>query len=152
MLSQAKINSLLADRIRRCDASHLFRFLPLLFPLLLPPSSSLSSFLLLLPPSLSAAGPVPSPFDCFLANRGLKTLHIRMREHQKNAMAVAQFLNSSPYVTEVMYPGGQREHHQYIKHEQLSTMDDGVTSCRHELAKHFHLLIPLEAERLSLGM
>ena len=54
---------------------------------------------------LSAAGPVPSPFDCFLANRGLKTLHIRMREHQRNAMAVAQFLSSSPYVAEVMYPG-----------------------------------------------
>ena len=61
---------------------------------------------------LSAAGPVPSPFDCFLANRGLKTLHIRMREHQRNAMAVAQFLSSSPYVAEVMYPGigGQRGH------------------------------------------
>ncbi|KAL5486743.1 hypothetical protein EMCRGX_G019262 [Ephydatia muelleri] len=52
-----------------------------------------------------AGGAVPSPFDCYLANRGLKTLHLRMREHQKNAFAVARFLQASPHVTEVMYPG-----------------------------------------------
>jgi cystathionine gamma-lyase len=34
-------------------------------------------------------GGVPSPFDCFLAIRGLKTLKLRMKEHCKNAMAVA---------------------------------------------------------------
>ena len=71
---------------------------------------------------LSAAGPVPSPFDCFLANRGLKTLHIRMREHQRNAMAVAQFLSSSPYVAEVMYPGGWVEGALSSEDEHLSTM------------------------------
>lgn len=53
----------------------------------------------------NASGMVPSPFDSFLANRGLKTLHIRMREHQKNAMAVAKFLEASPQVTRVIYPG-----------------------------------------------
>ncbi|KAL5486877.1 hypothetical protein EMCRGX_G019413 [Ephydatia muelleri] len=52
-----------------------------------------------------AGGAVPSPFECYLANRGLKTLHLRMREHQKNAFAVARFLQASPHVTEVMYPG-----------------------------------------------
>ena len=77
---------------------------------------------------LSAAGPVPSPFDCFLANRGLKTLHIRMREHQRNAMAVAQFLSSSPYVAEVMYPGGWVEGALSSEDEHLSTMEDGVMS------------------------
>ncbi len=54
---------------------------------------------------LIACGTVPSPFDCFLANRGMKTLHVRMREHQKNATAVAQFLETSPYVEKVIYPG-----------------------------------------------
>ncbi|XP_064386612.1 putative cystathionine gamma-lyase 2 isoform X1 [Halichondria panicea] len=53
----------------------------------------------------NACGTVPSPFDCFLANRGMKTLHVRMREHQKNATAVAQFLETSPYVEKVIYPG-----------------------------------------------
>ena len=53
----------------------------------------------------SALGPVPSPFDCFLANRGLKTLHLRMRQHQINALAVARFLEKNPRVQRVIYPG-----------------------------------------------
>ena len=53
----------------------------------------------------SAIGPVPSPFDCFLANRGLKTLHLRMRQHQVSAMAVAKFLEQNPRVEKVVYPG-----------------------------------------------
>ena len=52
-----------------------------------------------------ASGGIPSPFDSYLANRGLKTLHIRMREHQRSAMAVAKYLESSPYVQRVIYPG-----------------------------------------------
>lgn len=52
-----------------------------------------------------AVGCVPSPFDCYLANRGLKTLHLRMREHQRNATAIAKHLEKSPYVVQVFYPG-----------------------------------------------
>jgi len=50
-------------------------------------------------------GSVPSPFDCYLALRGLKTLHIRMREHEKNAIAIAKFLENHPKVLRVIYPG-----------------------------------------------
>ncbi|XP_054150516.1 cystathionine gamma-lyase-like [Melozone crissalis] len=50
-------------------------------------------------------GAVPSPFDCFLCNRGLKTLHIRMKLHFHNGLAVAKFLESHPRVEKVMYPG-----------------------------------------------
>ncbi|KAK2107172.1 hypothetical protein P7K49_016686 [Saguinus oedipus] len=46
----------------------------------------------------TALGAVPSPIDCYLCNRGLKTLHIRMEKHFKNGMAVAQFLESNPRV------------------------------------------------------
>lgn len=53
----------------------------------------------------NSIGPVPSPFDCYLANRGLKTLHLRMRQHQVNAMAVARFLEKNPRVEKVVYPG-----------------------------------------------
>lgn len=53
----------------------------------------------------NAAGCVPSPFDCYLANRGLKTLHVRMRQHELNAMAVAKFLEASPRIKRVIYPG-----------------------------------------------
>lgn len=50
-------------------------------------------------------GAIPSPFDCYLANRGLKTLHVRMREHQRNGLAVAKFLQAHPAVEKAVHPG-----------------------------------------------
>ena len=56
-----------------------------------------------------AVGAVPSPFDCYLANRGLRTLHIRMRAHAGNALAIAKYLEGSPLVENAIYPGKRRE-------------------------------------------
>ncbi|KAJ5875892.1 uncharacterized protein N7529_001476 [Penicillium soppii] len=53
----------------------------------------------------NAIGAVPSPFDCWLAHRGLKTLHLRAREASKNATVVAKALEASPHVISVNYPG-----------------------------------------------
>ncbi|KAJ1926263.1 cystathionine gamma-lyase cys3 [Tieghemiomyces parasiticus] len=53
----------------------------------------------------NAIGAVPAPFDCFMAHRGLKTLHLRMRQHEENALAVAALLEASPLVENVIYPG-----------------------------------------------
>lgn len=53
----------------------------------------------------NAIGPVPSPFDCYMVNRSLKTLHIRMREHMKSGLAVARFLENHPCVDRVIHPG-----------------------------------------------
>ncbi len=53
----------------------------------------------------NAIGAIPSPFDCWLASRGLKTLAVRMAAHERNAQAVAQFLCSHPKVSTVHYPG-----------------------------------------------
>ena len=50
-------------------------------------------------------GAVPSPFDCWLLLRGLKTLAVRMDRHQANALAVARFLTQHPTVERVYYPG-----------------------------------------------
>jgi cystathionine gamma-synthase len=50
-------------------------------------------------------GSVPSPFDCWLLARGIKTLIPRMKTHVANAMAIAEFLNSHPYVEKALYPG-----------------------------------------------
>lgn len=47
----------------------------------------------------------PSPFDCWLIMRGAKTLAVRMEQHQKNALAVASFLEQHPKVRRVYYPG-----------------------------------------------
>jgi cystathionine gamma-synthase len=46
-----------------------------------------------------------SPFDSFLTLRGLRTLHVRLREHGRNAQAVAEFLSEQPQVKHVYYPG-----------------------------------------------
>jgi len=53
----------------------------------------------------SGVGAVPSPFECYLAHRGIKTLHLRMEASQKNAIAVADFLESHPLIEKVVYPG-----------------------------------------------
>jgi cystathionine beta-lyase/cystathionine gamma-synthase len=52
-----------------------------------------------------AVGAVPSPFDCWLSLRGVKTLSCRMAAHCRNAQAVAEFLSGHPKVSRVHYPG-----------------------------------------------
>jgi cystathionine gamma-synthase len=51
------------------------------------------------------SGAVPSPFDCYMAVRGIKTLPYRMRGHNDNAVQIADYLNSHPAVADVFYPG-----------------------------------------------
>jgi cystathionine gamma-synthase len=53
----------------------------------------------------NATGAVPSPIDCFLVQRGIKTLAVRMERHCRNAAAVASFLSQHPRVSRVLYPG-----------------------------------------------
>uniref|UniRef100_A0A8C7R5I2 Cystathionine gamma-lyase n=1 Tax=Oncorhynchus mykiss TaxID=8022 RepID=A0A8C7R5I2_ONCMY len=70
----------------------------------------------------NALGAVPSPFDCYLCNRGLKTLHLRMRQHFKNALAVAKFLEADPRVDRVIFPG-------LPSHPQHELMKRQCTGC-----------------------
>jgi cystathionine gamma-lyase len=53
----------------------------------------------------NAIGSVQGPFDSFLALRGLKTLHLRMRAHCANAQELAQWLETHPAIEKVIYPG-----------------------------------------------
>lgn len=53
----------------------------------------------------NATGAVPSPFDCWLTLRGLKTLELRMERHAQNAEAIALALKGHPLVKHVYYPG-----------------------------------------------
>ena len=53
----------------------------------------------------NAAGAVPGPFDSWLTLRGIKTLAVRMRQHEENARSVARFLAEHPRVERVYYPG-----------------------------------------------
>jgi cystathionine beta-lyase/cystathionine gamma-synthase len=53
----------------------------------------------------NAAGGVPGPFDVWLTLRGIKTLAVRMRQHEENARSVARFLAEHPRVEKIYYPG-----------------------------------------------
>ncbi|MBI5172733.1 MAG: cystathionine gamma-synthase [Candidatus Melainabacteria bacterium] len=53
----------------------------------------------------NAGGAVPGPFDSYLILRGLKTLALRLKEHERNAFAVANFLSQHKFVKAVYYPG-----------------------------------------------
>lgn len=54
---------------------------------------------------VNAFGAIMPPFDCYLVQRGLKTLPLRMDQHQANAQAIAEFLDDHPAVATVYYPG-----------------------------------------------
>jgi len=53
---------------------------------------------------LNAMGTCASPFDCWLVLRGIETLAVRMKQHEENAIAVADYLNGHPAVKRVFYP------------------------------------------------
>jgi cystathionine gamma-lyase len=53
----------------------------------------------------NATGAVPSPFDCWLTLRGLKTMELRVLRHAENAAAIADALDAHPLVRRVYYPG-----------------------------------------------
>ena len=61
----------------------------------------------------NAVGAIPGAFDSWLALRGLKTLSVRMKQHEENAHKIAEFLENHPSVTQVYYPGllSDRFHH-----------------------------------------
>ncbi|MBI2329578.1 MAG: PLP-dependent transferase [Chloroflexi bacterium] len=54
---------------------------------------------------LNAMGTCASPFDCWLVLRGIETLPVRMRQHEENALAMANYLKKHPAVKTVLYPG-----------------------------------------------
>ncbi|MGJ0847848.1 trans-sulfuration enzyme family protein [Tissierella praeacuta] len=64
-------------------------------------------------------GGVMSPFNAWLLLRGLKTLGIRMRQHEKNAIEVVNFLKSHPKIDSVLYPGLEEFKGHSIAEEQM---------------------------------
>jgi cystathionine gamma-lyase len=75
----------------------------------------------------NAIGAVPSPFDCYLVLRGLKTLPIRMRRHAETATRLAQFLGAHPKVANVFFPG-LPTHPQYALAQRQMALPGGMIS------------------------
>ncbi|MEO8875620.1 MAG: PLP-dependent transferase, partial [Polyangiaceae bacterium] len=67
-----------------------------------------------------AVGAVPSPFDCYLVLRGLKTLGVRMRQHVQSARSLAEWLSSHPQVDRVLYPGLAKHPGHAIAEKQMT--------------------------------
>ncbi|HTW82472.1 MAG TPA: cystathionine gamma-synthase [Candidatus Sulfotelmatobacter sp.] len=94
----------------------------------------------------NAVGGVPGPFDAFLTLRGAKTLALRMREHERNAIAVAEFLAARDDVAQVYYPGlPSHPQHELAKRQMrgfggmVSFVMRGPESRALEFAKHVRL-------------
>ena len=78
-----------------------------------------------------SSGGCPSPFDCFLLIRGLKTLHLRMERINSNSIKVAEFLSSHPKVEKVYYPGLEKDpYHNLMKKLCHSGGVGGIVSAK----------------------
>jgi cystathionine beta-lyase/cystathionine gamma-synthase len=66
-----------------------------------------------------SCGAVPGPFDCFLVLRGIKTLHVRMKQHGENGIAIAHFLRQHPKVGKVFWCGFEDHPNHAIAKKQM---------------------------------
>jgi cystathionine gamma-lyase len=75
----------------------------------------------------NSIGAIPSPFDSFLAIRGTKTLHVRMEQHQKSAMKIAEWLEKHPKVEKLLYPGLPSHPQHEIAKKQMTGFGGMIT-------------------------
>jgi len=92
-----------------------------------------------------SAGSGLAPMDCFLISRGIKTLAVRMPQHDKNGMAIAKFLEAHPKVKHVLYPGlASHPQHAIAKKQQrgfgaMLSFDLGSMDAARRLLNHVKL-------------
>ncbi len=102
----------------------------------------------------NSVGAVQGPFDSFLALRGLKTLHLRMKAHCENAQALAEWLQGHDGVAEVIYPGLASHPHHALAAKQMDGFG-GMLSIRlqggYEAARRFCERLELFTLAESLG-
>lgn len=75
----------------------------------------------------NSCGAVPSPHDCFLVLRGIKTLHIRMDRHCENAIKVCKYLLSHPKVGKVYFPGMPTHKNHKVAKQQMKAFGGMVS-------------------------
>ena len=68
----------------------------------------------------NAIGSIPSPFDCYLLIRSIKTLGVRMERHNSNAMFISKFLNNHPKIKTVRYPGLKSDPNHEVAKSQMN--------------------------------
>ena len=93
-------------------------------------------------------GTTPSPFNSYLVLRGLQTMELRMDRHCKNGMALAEYLESNPYVENVYYPGLKSCPHHELAKKQMNGIYSGIMSF--ELKDNINGLSSFEAAKKVL--
>ncbi|ODV70145.1 hypothetical protein HYPBUDRAFT_4050 [Hyphopichia burtonii NRRL Y-1933] len=79
----------------------------------------------------NAIGSVPSPFDSWLAHRGLKTLHLRVRQASYSALKIAEYLSSNEQILKVNYPGlKSHQNHAVVLNQHRDGLGGGMISFR----------------------
>lgn len=92
-----------------------------------------------------SAGAVLGPMDCWLVSRGIKTLAVRMEQHNRNGMAIARFLADHPKVKRVLYPGlpSHPQHDLAVKQQRgfgaMISFDLGSLKAAKQLLNHVSL-------------
>lgn len=98
-----------------------------------------------------SSGAVPGPMDCFLTLRGIKTLAVRMRQHNANGMAVAEYLRDHPKVDRVFYPGlSDHEQHDLARRQMsgftgMVSVDVGTLERTRALTEHLRIFALAES-------
>jgi cystathionine beta-lyase len=101
----------------------------------------------------NASGAVPGPQDCFLALRGIKTLHLRMQRHCENGAGIANFLKTHPKVAKVFWPGFKSHPNHDIASRQMHDfggmisfeLNDNTQTAATEILKKFKLFTLAES-------
>lgn len=79
----------------------------------------------------NALGGVPSPFDCYLCQRGIRTLSLRVERQASNALQIAKWLEGHPKVSRVIYPGlsSHLQHEIALKQHEKNGKFGSMISC-----------------------
>ena len=98
-----------------------------------------------------SSGAVPGPMDCWLTLRGIKTLHVRMRRHNENGLAVAKYLEDHPSVDRVFFPGLPSHEQHDLARRQMSgftgmvSVDVGTLERTKALAENLNIFALAES-------
>ncbi len=99
----------------------------------------------------NSSGAVPGPMDCWLTLRGIKTLHVRMRRHNENGLAVAKYLEDHPSVDRVFFPGLPSHEQHDLARRQMSgftgmvSVDVGTLERSKALAENLNIFALAES-------
>ena len=78
---------------------------------------------------VNAMGTIPGPFDSWLVLRGIKTLALRMKAHEQNALKIASFLETHPAIEKVIYPGNY-----FLENELSLLIKDAFGLCLNKIS------------------